>query len=70
MKLPSINSRTRIWEAAYAAAFVRAFDRSLPHTHFDNALANNAEQAITVANAAVDQLVAWIKQEGPLAMGR
>lgn len=56
-------NRQRIWEAAYAAAFVEAFSEAkhneLP---FDVALLGKAEEAICVADAAVAQLEEWIRE--------
>lgn len=78
MKSPSIASRQRIWEAAYAAAFVRGFEATRQyHLTFEAALEGKeaalevkAEQAIAVADAAVAQLSKWIDENGPESMGR
>lgn len=60
--------RLRIWEATYAAAFVAEFNRARDvidglgrRIPFDRALADNAEAACTVADAAVARLDDWIK---------
>ena len=61
--------RQRIWDAAYAAAFVQQFNRSYSalvacgeRNFFDVALAGNAEAAITIADAAVRQLDEWVSE--------
>ena len=61
--------RQRIWDAAYAAAFVEQFDRSFSErvsrrerNPFDDALENNAETAITIADEAVRQLDEWVSE--------
>lgn len=60
----------RVWEAAYAAAFVEQFDRSFSErvsrrerNPFDDALEGIAETAITIADEAVRQLDEWAEQE-------
>lgn len=63
------GDRGRIWEATYAAAFVASFGRTLAMLYadgkyrgaFDKALENNAEEACTVADAAVAQLDDWVR---------
>jgi hypothetical protein len=66
----------RVWEAAYAAAFVNQVNRiysmlSANDANDDafnialarNELASNAKAAITIADEAVRQLDAWVEQE-------
>lgn len=55
-------NRLRIWEATYAAAFVRAFNEATRlGVHFDQAVANKTEQAMGVADEAIAQLDQWIE---------
>lgn len=70
--MAAVANKRRIWEAAYAAAFVAALHEGLSQvdalgrrTPFDVALANNAEEAIIVADAAVAQLDDWLETETP-----
>lgn len=66
-------SEKRMWEAAYAAAFTRLFydelacrhsdQRSVPGAFDATMRANKAEEAETIADAAVAQLQRW-RREG------
>ena len=59
----------RIWEAAYAAAFVRyhADEEHLRHQLGKgsyNDVGDNVEKAMTTADKAVEAIRKWRKQEG------
>lgn len=63
------EAEKRIWEAAYAAAYVRAFYDELRMRHesgqgsFDE-VGSHVEQAMTVADKALEELRRWKREEG------
>jgi hypothetical protein len=63
------SAERRIWEAAYAAAYVREFYDELSLRHqmqrggYDD-VSDNVERAMDVADKAVASLRRWVKQEG------
>lgn len=59
-------SETRIWEAAYAAAYVDNFNKNREYVSFDSAVdCTFAEEAWYIADEAVRKFREWKKQEQP-----
>lgn len=60
----------RIWEAAYAAAYVREFYDELnlrhatQHGGYDD-VSDPVERSMDVADKAIASIRRWVKQEGP-----
>jgi ribosomal protein L17 len=63
-------SERRIWEAAYAAAYIREFYDELNLRHatrqggYDD-VSDPVERSMDVADKTIASLRRWIKQEGP-----
>jgi hypothetical protein len=64
-KIAEVAAEQRIWEAAYAAAFVEDFRTTHNHTgSFDRAVAHtSAETAMTLADLAVVRYRSWRDEE-------